>query len=89
MRPTDLLEYVKAEPFRPFRLRLTNGTSYEIRHPELIKVGRSSALVFFHRGDQPQDLLLRYDSVALIHINSIEHLDASPSQAAGSMEEQV
>ena len=31
----DFQELLQQEPFRPFRLHLSNGTMYEILHPEL------------------------------------------------------
>lgn len=67
----DLLEYVNATPFEPFRIHLTDGTSYEIRHPEMVKVERTKAHVFFHAGDDPRSLVLRREAIALLHINRI------------------
>ena len=86
MRPDDVLAYVRHAPFRPFRIFLTDGTAYEIRHPELIKVERSSALIFFHRQNDPRQMVLRHDSVALIHINRMEHIDAEAPQTTPSSE---
>lgn len=39
-------EYVTAEPFRPFRIKMASGASFEIRHPDMILVGRTSARIF-------------------------------------------
>ena len=39
-------EYVAAEPFRPFRIKMASGQSFEVRHPEMILVGRTSVRVF-------------------------------------------
>ena len=39
-------DYVSAEPFRPFRIKMASGQSFDIRHPEMILVGRTSARVF-------------------------------------------
>jgi hypothetical protein len=39
-------EYVAAEPFRPFGIRVASGQRFEIRHPEMILVGRTSARGF-------------------------------------------
>jgi hypothetical protein len=39
-------DYLAAEPFRPFRLKMASGQSFEIRHPEMILVGRSSVRVY-------------------------------------------
>ena len=35
MRPEDLREYLKREPFQPFRLHLSSGAFFDIRQPEL------------------------------------------------------
>ena len=34
MSPTELLSHVRHEPFRPFRLVLTNGAVHNIHHPD-------------------------------------------------------
>ena len=34
MRPEDILFWLKAVPFKPFRTCLNSGRTYEIRHPE-------------------------------------------------------
>ena len=39
------LDHVAAEPFRPFRVTMANGLSFDIRHSEMVLVGRTSALV--------------------------------------------
>ncbi len=31
MRPEDIVEYRRREPFQPFRLHVSDGSSYEIR----------------------------------------------------------
>ena len=49
--PQTVLEYVKAEPFRPFRIHLASGRTFDIRHPEMIKVLRSHILIFKAAGD--------------------------------------
>ena len=41
-----VVDYIAAEPFRPFRIKMASGQSFEIRHPEMILVGRSTVRVF-------------------------------------------
>ena len=41
MTSRKLVEYVAAEPFRPFRIRMASAQSFDIRHPEMILVGRT------------------------------------------------
>jgi hypothetical protein len=67
---------VKAEPFRPFRLHLASGRTFDIRHPELIKLLHSTLLVFKAIGD-PQDLTDEWETVSLMLTESISHLEAS------------
>ena len=66
--------YVKAEPFRPFRLHLVSGRTFDIRHPELIKILQSTILVFKAAGDS-QDLSDEWETVSLMLIESVSHLE--------------
>jgi hypothetical protein len=74
MRPDDLLRLIRAQPFQPFRIHLTNGRTYDVRHPDLAVVGRSTMFV----GAPAADLTIRvydqFDIVSLLHINHIEPL---------------
>jgi hypothetical protein len=81
MRPDDLLEVLLQRPFRPFRLYLVDGTVYEIRHPDLVWVGRSVAQVGQTAVGEPASMD-RADRVALLHICRPEPL-ASPSSPNG------
>lgn len=49
VRPDDLVQRSQEQPFPPFRIHLTDGTVYEIRHREPVKVERSKAYVLFSR----------------------------------------
>jgi hypothetical protein len=77
MTPQTVLGYVKAEPFRPFRLHVTSGRTFDVRHPEMIKVLRSNALVFKSTGDTPE-IPDEWESVSLMLTESISHLEAQP-----------
>ena len=41
----DLLRKLDDSPFRPFRIRLVNNTTYDILDPGMIIVGDSSAVI--------------------------------------------
>jgi hypothetical protein len=75
MAPQTVLGYVKAEPFRPFRLHMASGKTFDIRHPELIKVLRSHVLVFKPTDDTPE-IPEEWESVSLMLTESISHLEA-------------
>jgi hypothetical protein len=78
MRPDTVLDYVRAAPFRPFRIILNSGKTYDIPHPDFIEVGRDSC-IYFHRpsADRPFE---RWETVSLLLIQSIEHLDHSEAK---------
>lgn len=38
MPPQQLLKFVLDEPFIPFRLHVSDGSSYDVRHPSEIQV---------------------------------------------------
>ena len=67
--------YVKAEPFRPFRLHLASGRTFEIRHPEMIKILQSTILVFKAAGDS-QDLTDEWETTSQMLMESVSHFEA-------------
>lgn len=75
LTPQTVLGYVKAEPFRAFRIHLASGRTIEIRHPEMIKVLRSSILTFKATSDLP-DIPDEWESVSLMLTEAISHLEA-------------
>jgi hypothetical protein len=70
-----LLPYVKAEPFRPFRIDMASGKFYDIRHPEMVKLGKTFLLVYFYVSDEPE-ILDRWDTASLMLIENISFLDS-------------
>lgn len=73
-------KYVTAEPFRPFRIRMASGQTLEIRHPEMIAVGRSSAHIHLSMSDDPQEAKLGVREVSLLLMESVEPIDVSLAQ---------
>ena len=76
--PDDLLTWLRASPFVPFRIRLNSGRSFEIRHPEMLRVGRSGVTIFSFVG-APSDPYERMELVSLLLIESLEPVEASRS----------
>jgi hypothetical protein len=83
MRSEDIREYVKQEPFQPFRLTLTDGRTYEVHHPELVMVGRSALAIGLPRPGDPEPVYDRLVTVSLLHIMQLEAL-ASSTSTSGS-----
>jgi hypothetical protein len=76
MAPDELRDTLRRQPFQPFRLVMTDGMGYDIRHPDLLWVGRSTAHVGLTR--QPdQTLFERVIYVDLSHVVRLEPLEAA------------
>lgn len=70
----DVLE---KQPFKPFRLVMSSGQTYEVRHPEMAWLTRSDILVAL---DQTKEgVPNRYKICSLLHVTAIE-----PSERASS-----
>jgi hypothetical protein len=76
MRAEDLLTWVRAAPFVPFRIRLNSGRMFEIRHPEMLRVGRTSANVYSFAGE-PADPYEQIEMISLVLIESVTTADAA------------
>ena len=76
-----LLEAIRQAPFRPFRLHLTGGTTYETRHPEMVMVGPGYAVVGLP-GDSPP-AIERHEIVDLLHVIRLEPLESAASTGDG------
>lgn len=78
LTPQTVLEYVRAEPFRPFRLRMASGRTFEVRHPELIKVLKSTVL-FFQVSGESMEIPDGCQMVSLMLTESISLLEHTPA----------
>jgi len=79
MRPEDLQFWLRAKPFKPFRMCLNSGRTCEIRHPEMLRVGRSTVIVFSFVGD-PEEPFERMEMVGLVLVERIEPIE-TPTHA--------
>ena len=78
MAPEELRDVLRTQPFQPFRLVMTDGQAYEIRHPDLMMVGRRSAIVGLP-GQPGRTFYERTVQVDLLHVIRLEPLEAAPS----------
>lgn len=72
--PQTVLSYVSAVPFRPFQLHTASGRTFDIRHPEMIKVLKSNVLVFKSTGES-LEIPDEWESVSLMLTELISHLE--------------
>lgn len=75
MRPEDILELLRVRPFRPFRIALSDGQRFEVRHPELAMVGRSQVVIGIPDTEGPEGTFERTVNCALLHITTTEWID--------------
>ncbi len=82
MSPEDLRDTLRNQPFEPFRLVMTDGVGLDIRHPDLLGVGKRVAMVGL-TGEPGQTVFERAVQVDLLHVIRTEPLhSASQSQSA-------
>ncbi len=80
MNATRLVQYVTAEPFHPFRVKMTSGETFEIRHSEMAFVGVRTARVFTSSGENGEHQN-REVEISILLIESIEILTPSSQES--------
>jgi hypothetical protein len=78
----DMYGATHRQPFEPFRIVLTTGATYDVRHPDLIMVGRREVIIGIT--NNPERVVFdRTIKVDLLHVVGIEELPLPPSSANG------
>jgi hypothetical protein len=80
MTSQEVLNYVQAKPFRPFRIRMNSGRTFDIRHPEMVRIGKRDVLIFTLVSDSPE-IYDRWENLSLLLIESLAPLDAAVARA--------
>ena len=70
----DFKDLLSATPFDPFRIVMSSGESYEVRHPEMAKLMRTKLVVFLDPDEDGVADRLRLCS--LLHITAVEPMSA-------------
>ncbi len=70
MNMETIRDWLNRRPFEPFVIRLSNGESYDVRHPENVILMKTRLIVGYPEAD-------RAVHVALIHVNGIEELQTA------------
>ncbi len=64
----EIRQAKNAQPFRPFSLRLTDGTTYKVKHPDYLSVPpvpRPREVIFYSPGED-QDYRSHWIQIGLI-----------------------
>jgi hypothetical protein len=67
----DVQRRLQQRPFQPFVMYLTDGSQYEVRHPELILLGRRS-LILGLNSEPDQTVYERAVDIDLLHVVRME-----------------
>lgn len=65
-------ELLSQRPFKPFRLVMSSGQTYEIRHPEMAMLTRTDILVGINASDD--NIPAEFKICSLLHVTTIEPL---------------
>lgn len=68
-------EFLAQRPFRPFRLVMSSGETYEVGHPEMAWLTRSDILVGV--GESDENVPAEFRICSLLHVATIEPLGAT------------
>jgi hypothetical protein len=70
----DLLRALRQRPFQPFRVYITDGAIYEVRHPDLCMAGTRSVLIGIPGATYIEPVYDRFVNIDLLHITRLEPL---------------
>jgi hypothetical protein len=66
-------ELLSRRPFKPFRLVMSSGKSYEVRHPEMAWLTRTDILVGLGEED---GIPAEFKICSLLHVTTVEPLSS-------------
>ncbi len=75
MTAQNFRDLLNERPFKPFRLVMSSGQTYEVRHPEMALLTRTSMLVGI--GDPDDSIPADFKICSLLHVTSVEPIGSS------------
>jgi hypothetical protein len=83
MAPDDVLHALRKRPFEPFRIEVSDGTAYEVRHPELVMVGLGAIIVGIPAATASGAVYQRVETVSLGHVVKLIPLTGAAAPGDG------
>lgn len=80
MRLSEMREVLAKQPSEPFRLRMSNGDEYVVRHPEFVALTKTR--VFVGVGSGRDEVPDRHAELDLLRVVSVEPASAARRRAA-------
>jgi hypothetical protein len=83
MPPEEIRNSLKNRPFSPFRIRLSDGRTFDVTNPELVMPGRHLVVIGIKdpADSDPRPLIQSSVTVTLLHVVSLEPIPAAAQQA--------
>lgn len=80
MSPHEIIKHLKREPFRPIRVHISDGSSYDVRHPEMALVTRFEVVIALEpaSGDVPEQSIF-CDPLHITRIEPFSESDTAPA----------
>ena len=74
--PDDIRSRLRLSPFRPVRIIISSGQTFDVYHPDLVMVGRRDMIVGMASSENPT----QYDRttrIPIMHVTALEDLPAA------------
>ncbi len=81
MTTDDLYAKLEKRPFEPFRIQVSDGIFYGVRHPELVMVGLGAIIVGVPAAGKKKPVYERVETISLGHVVKLLPVDG---QEAGT-----
>ncbi len=72
---------LKERPFKPFRLVMSSGQSYEVRHPEMAMLTKSDILVGIDIEDD--GVPAEFKICSMLHVTAVEPIEPTANGDQG------
>jgi hypothetical protein len=79
MTPESLRAELRRQPFVPLRLYLTDGKTYDLRHPEMAMITSREIYVGREETSPGSGVAKECDLVSLLHVVQVEQIPFSPT----------
>ncbi|HEV3255781.1 MAG TPA: hypothetical protein VG013_02760 [Gemmataceae bacterium] len=84
MPPEALLQALRQRPFAAFRLYVSDGALYEVRHPDLVWLAPGYVVIGVPPAVPQPATIQRHEVVALQHVTRLEPIPALAATGDGA-----
>lgn len=79
MTRADLLNRLNDRPFSPFRVHVSDGAVLEIKHPMMVIVGKTTAVLptTWETDEEGEPMPTRWRTLALAHLTQFSEMESA------------